>query len=54
MISAGWLLHTAWDVLHQPWELPIVRWLPTFFVECAVADTLLALWMLRGTPGIFR
>ena len=30
-ISAGWLLHTAWDVLHHVWELPIVRWIPTFF-----------------------
>lgn len=30
-ISAGWLLHTAWDVLHHVWELPKVRWIPTFF-----------------------
>ena len=30
-ISTGWLLHTAWDVLHYVWELPMVRWIPTFF-----------------------
>ena len=29
-ISGGWLLRTAWDVLHHVWELPMVRWIPTF------------------------
>jgi hypothetical protein len=29
-ISTGWLLHTAWDVLHHMWELPMVRWILTF------------------------
>jgi hypothetical protein len=30
VISGGWLLRTAWDVLHHVWELPMVRWIPTF------------------------
>src|SRR5262249_57814421 len=35
-IGAGWLLHTAWDVLHHRAGLPMLSLFPTSSIECGV------------------
>jgi hypothetical protein len=51
-IAAGWLLHTAWDVVHHLYGSPIVFFSPTSSAGCAIADTLIAVWCLLGAPSL--
>ena len=50
-IGAGWLLHTAWDVVHHLYGNPIVPFLPTSSAGCAICDTALAAWYFAGAPS---
>jgi hypothetical protein len=52
-IGVGWLLHTAWDVLHHRAGLPMLSLLPTSSFECAVTDMILAGWFFAGAPSAF-
>ena len=52
-IAAGWLVHTACDVLHHVKDLPMVKWIPTSSAECAITDAILAVWLFLGARGLF-
>jgi Family of unknown function (DUF6010) len=52
-IAAGWLVHTACDVHHHVKDPPMVKWIPTSLVECAITDAVLAAWMFLGARGLF-
>ena len=52
-LGVGWLLHTAWDVVHHLRGTPIIPELAHSSFGCAVCDPVIALWMFRGAPSIF-
>lgn len=47
-IGIGWLLHTAWDVVHHLKGNPIVPFLHDSSLGCAICDPVIALWCLGG------
>ncbi|MEV4660145.1 DUF6010 family protein [Micromonospora sp. NPDC049301] len=47
-IGIGWLLHTAWDVLHHRKGAPIIPFVPGSSHGCAICDPVIALWCLTG------
>ncbi|SCG35531.1 DUF6010 family protein [Micromonospora inositola] len=47
-IGIGWLLHTAWDVVHHLRGAPIIPFLPGSSHGCAICDPVIALWCLTG------
>ncbi len=51
-IGIGWLLHTAWDILHHLYGTPIVPIEPSSSAGCAVCDPILACWFFIGAPNI--
>ncbi|GAA1756829.1 DUF6010 family protein [Nonomuraea bangladeshensis] len=51
-IGAGWLLHTAWDVLHHLNASPILAFAGDSSFGCAVCDPVIALWCLAGGPPV--
>jgi hypothetical protein len=53
-IAAGWLLHTAWDVLHHFHGNPIVPFMPTSSAGCAITDALIAIWFFADAPSLFE
>lgn len=52
-IGIGWLLHTAWDIVHHVKGNPIIPFLHTSSLGCAICDPVIALWCFAGgrTPG---
>ncbi len=52
-IGIGWLLHTAWDIVHHLYANPIVSLSPSSSAACAVCDTVLALWFFYKAPSVF-
>ncbi len=53
-IGAGWLLHTAWDVLHHLFGNPIVPFVPTSSAGCAIADLVIAAWCFANAPSVYE
>ncbi|MET8181153.1 DUF6010 family protein [Streptomyces sp. NPDC005336] len=56
-IGIGWLLHTAWDVVHHLKGSPLIAFSHDSSLGCAICDPVIALWCLRGGPslrGLFR
>lgn len=53
-IGIGWLLHTAWDVIHHLYGTPIVPFVPLSSVGCAICDSALALWYFQSAPSVLR
>jgi hypothetical protein len=51
-IGAGWLLHTAWDLVHHFHGHPIIPFLPTSSLGCAITDAILAFWFFANAPSI--
>jgi hypothetical protein len=51
-IGIGWILHTAWDVIHHLYGTPIVPFVPLSSFGCAICDSALALWYFQGAPAI--
>jgi hypothetical protein len=49
-IGIGWLLHTAWDVLHHLYGSPIVPFVATSSLGCAICDPVIAAWCFAGGP----
>jgi hypothetical protein len=52
-IGLGWLLHTAWDVMHHLYGNPIVPFVPDSSAGCAISDSALALWYFLGAPSVY-
>lgn len=52
-IGIGWLLHTAWDLVHHLYANPIVAFEPSSSAGCAVCDSILALWFFAQAPSVF-
>jgi Family of unknown function (DUF6010) len=52
-IGIGWLLHTAWDVIHHLYGTPIVPFVPLSSFGCAICDAAIALWYFQGAPSVF-
>ncbi len=52
-IGIGWLLHTAWDVVHHVRGEPIVPFAEHSSLGCAICDPVIAVWCLAGGPPLF-
>ena len=52
-IGIGWLLHTAWDIVHHLYANPIVSFSPSSSAGCAVCDAVLAIWFFYKAPSVF-
>jgi hypothetical protein len=53
-IGIGWLLHTAWDVVHHVRGEPILPFADHTSLGCAICDPVIAIWCLAGGPALFR
>jgi uncharacterized protein DUF6010 len=53
-IGVGWLLHTAWDVVHHVRGEPIIPFADHSSLGCAVCDPVIAIWCLAGGPAVLR
>ncbi|GII64854.1 hypothetical protein Skr01_49390 [Sphaerisporangium krabiense] len=51
-IGVGWLLHTAWDVVHHLNGNPIIPFALDSSLGCAICDPVIALWCLAGGPSL--
>ncbi|TXS45517.1 hypothetical protein EAO75_22015 [Streptomyces sp. uw30] len=47
-IGIAWLLHTAWDIVHHIKGNPIIPFLHTSSLGCAICDPVIALWCFAG------
>jgi hypothetical protein len=52
-IGVGWLLHTGWDVMHHLYGNPIVPFVPSSSLGCAICDPVIAIWCFAGAPSVF-
>ncbi|GAA2908846.1 DUF6010 family protein [Streptosporangium fragile] len=52
-IGIGWLLHTAWDVVHHLKGSPILPFAEHSSFGCAICDPVIALWCFAGGPSVF-
>lgn len=53
-LALGWMVHTAYDLLHHFYGNPIVPMSPSSSAGCAICDPILALWLYAGAPNVFR
>jgi len=53
LIGIGWLLHSAWDVLHHLYGNPIWPFMPTSSFGCLIFDSAIAVWFLLAAPSIY-
>ncbi|GAA1659099.1 DUF6010 family protein [Nonomuraea maheshkhaliensis] len=51
-IGVGWLLHTAWDVIHHLNGTPLLPFAELSSFGCAICDPVIALWCFAGGPSI--
>lgn len=54
LIGIGWLLHTAWDIVHHLYGNPIIPFAPLSSFGCAICDPVLAIWFFMGAPSVFE
>lgn len=47
-IGIGWLLHSAWDIVHYLKGSPIVPFAHSSSLGCAICDPVIALWCFSG------
>ncbi|GAB3981910.1 DUF6010 family protein [Actinoallomurus acanthiterrae] len=47
-IGVGWLLHTAWDIVHHLKGHPIIPFADGSSMGCAICDPVIALWCFAG------
>jgi hypothetical protein len=47
----GWLLHTAWDIVHHLSGSPLLPFSNTSSFGCAICDPVIALWCFAGAPS---
>ena len=50
-LGVGWLLHTAWDVVHHVRGAPIIPELAHSSYGCAICDPVIAIWLFLGAPS---
>ncbi|MBC2874234.1 DUF6010 family protein [Streptomyces mobaraensis] len=50
-VGIGWLLHTAWDIVHHLKGSPLLPFAHGSSLGCAICDPVIALWCLRGGPS---
>jgi hypothetical protein len=53
-IGIGWMLHTSWDIVHHLYGHPIVPFIPTSSLGCAICDPVIAAWCFAGAPSVYR
>src|SRR5258708_16695863 len=53
-IGIGWLLHTAWDILHHLYGNPLLPFDPTSSLGCAICDPVIAAWCFAGAPSLWE
>jgi hypothetical protein len=51
-IGVGWLLRTAWDVVHHLRGEPIIPFAHESSLGCAICDPVIAIWCLAGGPSV--
>jgi Family of unknown function (DUF6010) len=51
-IGLGWLLHSAWDLVHHFYGNPIWPFMPTSSFGCMIFDSLIAVWFFAGAPSL--
>jgi hypothetical protein len=51
-IGIGWLLHTAWDVVHHVKGSPLLPFAHDSSFGCAICDPVIALWCFAGGPSL--
>ena len=54
LLAIGWLLHTGWDILHHLTGNPMILLMPSSSFECAISDTILAVWYFYQAPPVFK
>ncbi|WP_431035237.1 DUF6010 family protein [Streptomyces sp. P6-2-1] len=47
-VGIGWLLHTAWDIVHHLKGSPLLPFAHTSSLGCALCDPVIALWCFAG------
>jgi len=52
-IGLGWILHTGWDAMHHLYGNPIVPFVPTSSLGCAICDPMIAAWCFAGAPSVY-
>jgi hypothetical protein len=52
-IGVGWILHTAWDLVHHFYGNPIIPFQPMSSLGCAITDAVLAVWFFANAPSVF-
>jgi hypothetical protein len=52
-IGIGWFLHTGWDLVHHFYGNPIIPFLPTSSLGCAITDAVIAMWFFANAPSVF-
>ena len=53
-VGIAWLLHAGWDVVHHFYGNPIVPFVATSSLGCAICDPVIALWCFMGGPSVLR
>jgi hypothetical protein len=51
-IGVGWLMHTAWDVLHHLYGNQILPIAAHSSLGCAICDPLIAAWCFANGPSV--
>jgi hypothetical protein len=52
-IGLGWMLHTAWDVMHHFYGSPIIPFFSNSSAGCAITDAIIAIWFFANAPSVF-
>lgn len=52
-IGIGWILHSAWDVVHHLYGTPIVPFVDMSSLGCAICDPIIAAWCFIGAPSVY-
>jgi hypothetical protein len=52
-IGVGWLLHTAWDVVHHLKGQPILPFAHGSSFGCAICDPVIAIWCFTGGRSVW-
>jgi hypothetical protein len=53
-IGIGWMLHTAWDILHHLYGNPLLPFDRTSSLGCAICDPVIAVWCFAGAPSLWE
>ncbi len=54
LIGLGWILHTAWDLVHHFYGNPLLSFMPTSSAGCAITDAIIAVWFFANAPSLPR